>query len=70
MDYIPLFITLNNINKTFFNLERKFAPKDILEWSSELKLLNFDYIDEKQDLNLNIDLLNFNKKIYKGCGIY
>lgn len=61
---------ISNINKTFFNLERKFAPKDILKWSSELKLLNFDYIDEKQNLNLNVDLLNLNKKIYKGCGIY
>jgi hypothetical protein len=59
-----------NVNKTFFNLERRFEPKDILKWSNKIKLLNFDYIDEKQNLHLKIDLFNFNKKINKGCGIY
>jgi GTPase SAR1 family protein len=50
--------------------ERRFNPKDILGWTKELVLLNFDYIDDKQRLNLNINLLNFKKNIVNGCGIY
>lgn len=57
-------------NATYFNLERRFNPKDILGWTKELVLLNFDYIDDKQRLNLNINLLNFKKNIINGCGIY
>ena len=61
---------ISDKNATFFNLERRFNPKDILGWTKELVLLNFDYIDDKQRLNLNINLLNFKKNIVNGCGIY
>jgi hypothetical protein len=62
---------ISDKNQIFFNLERRFNAKDILSWSKELVLLNFDYIDDKNKLNLNVDLFNFKKKnITNGCGIY
>jgi hypothetical protein len=62
---------ISNNNETFFNLERRFNPKDILGWTKELILLNFDFIDDKQKLNLNVNLLSLYKKnIVNGCGIY
>ena len=62
---------ISNNNETYFNLERRFNPKDILSWTKGLTLLNFDFIDDKQKLNLNINLSSFKKKkIVNGCGIY
>jgi hypothetical protein len=62
---------ISNNNETFFNLERRFNPKDILGWTKELILLNFDFIDDKKKLNLNVNLLSLYKKnIVNGCGIY
>jgi hypothetical protein len=55
----------------YFNAHRTFSPKEILTWSNEVELLNFDYIDEKGSLHLKIDLNNekFSNLEY-GCGIY
>jgi len=62
---------ISNNNEIFFNLERRFNPKDILSWTKGLTLLNFDFIDDKQKLNLNVNLSSLQKKnIINGCGIY
>jgi len=62
---------ISNKSETFFNLERRFNPNDILGWTKKLVLLNFDYIDDKQKLNLNVNLRSLKKKnIINGCGIY
>ena len=62
---------ISNNSETFFNLERRFNPNDILGWTKKLVLLNFDYIDDKQKLNLNVNLRSLKKKnIINGCGIY
>jgi hypothetical protein len=57
-------------NTTYFNSERSFNPKEILNWSSELKLEKFDVIDDNEKIFLNVNLYKFNKKIRYGCGIY
>ena len=55
----------------YFNAHRTFPPKEILSWSNEVELLNFDFIDDKGNLHLKIDLNNekFSNLVY-GCGIY
>jgi hypothetical protein len=55
----------------YFNAHRTFPPKEILSWSNEVELVNFDFIDDKGNLHLKIDLNNekFSNLVY-GCGIY
>ena len=57
-------------NTTYFNSERSFNPKEILNWSSGLKLVKFDVIDDSEKIFLNVNLYKFNKKFIYGCGIY
>lgn len=63
----PISETMN----VYFNAHRTFPPKEILSWSNEVELVNFDFIDDKGNLHLKIDLNNekFSNLVY-GCGIY
>lgn len=57
--------------RTIFNSERRFHPVDILQWSDQLQLQKFDYIDDNENIFYDIDLLNFNSnQLHNGCGIY
>lgn len=66
--YISLPISDQNI--VYFNSERSFQPREILKWSSEVKLIRFDLIDDNNQVHLNLNLKNFKKKIKYSCGIY
>ncbi len=66
--YISFPISENNT--TYFNSERSFNPKEILNWSNQLKLVKLDIIDDSVKIFLNVNLYKFNKKIRYGCGIY
>lgn len=66
--YISFPISENNT--TYFNSERSFNPKEILNWSNQLKLVKMDIIDDSEKIFLNVNLYKFNKKISYGCGIY
>jgi hypothetical protein len=61
---------ISDKNTTYFNSERSFNPKEILKWSSQIKLIRFDVIDDNEKIFLDINLVRFNKKISYGCGIY
>jgi len=57
--------------KTFFNMERRFDPNEIFEWSKDFELIKFDLIDDQEQIFLNYDLKKINdNKIENGCGIY
>jgi hypothetical protein len=66
--YISFPISENNT--TYFNSERSFNPKEVLNWSNQLKLVKLDIIDDSEKIFLNVNLYKFNKKIRYGCGIY
>jgi len=66
--YISFPISENNT--TYFNSERSFNLKEILNWSNQLKLVKLDIIDDSEKIFLNVNLYKFNKKIRYGCGIY
>jgi hypothetical protein len=61
---------ISNKNMTYFNSERSFNPKEILKWSNKLKLIKFDYIDDHDQIFLDVNLDKFFKNIKYGCGIY
>jgi len=68
-----LYISFPIAEKTevLFNSERRFHPRDILQWSDQLQLHKFDYIDDDENIFYDINLLNFNPdKLFNGCGIY
>lgn len=55
-----------------FNAHRVFDPEEILEWIKpipELKIVQFDYVDDYGDLNLAQDL-SMPLALRFGCGIY
>lgn len=66
--YISFPISENNT--TYFNSERSFNPKEILNWSNQLKLVKMDIIDDSEKIFLNVNLYKFKKKTSYGCGIY
>lgn len=67
--YISFPICTNG--KIFFNMERRFDPNEIFEWSKDFDLIKFDFIDDQEQIFLNYDLKKINdKKIENGCGIY
>jgi len=56
---------------TIFNSERRFHPRDILQWSDQLQLKKFDYMNDSADIFYDVDLLEFNPyQLLNGCGIY
>ena len=60
-------------DKVAFNAHRIFHPTSILNIpsiKSYMRLEQFDYVDDYGDLYLNIELINFDKKLSYGCGIY
>lgn len=61
---------ISNKNITYFNSERSFQPKEILKWSDKLRLIRFDFIDDNDQIFLDVNLYKFNKRIKYGCGIY
>ncbi len=66
---------ISNISKVYFNSERVFNHLEILDWINnsnlKLKLVNFDFIDDSENVYLNSNLENYRlKKIKYGCGIY
>lgn len=62
---------ISSKNKIYFNMERRFNPKEIFNWSDDFELINFDLIDDQEQVYLNFDLKKINqKKFDNGCGIY
>ena len=61
---------ISETNTTYFNSDRSFNPKEILNQSSELNLEKFDVIDDTDKIFLNTNLYKFIKKLKYGCGIY
>jgi len=60
-------------DEVHFNNQRIIHPKSILSFSSikeNMELKRFDYVDDKGDLHLDINLHNFQEKLIYGCGIY
>ena len=58
-------------NEVHFNAHRVFHPKDIFSWvPDKLKLIRFDYVDDKGQIQKNFDLLNNELTVTHGCGIY
>jgi hypothetical protein len=57
--------------RSIFNSERRFHPIDILQWSDQLQLKKFDYINDSAGIFYDVDLLKFNPhQLINGCGIY
>ena len=58
-------------NEVHFNAHRVFHPRDIFSWSPDkVRLLKFDYVDDKGNLNRDFDVMNQDLKVTYGCGIY
>ena len=60
-------------DEVHFNNQRILHPKSILRFSSikeNMELKRFDYIDDHGQLHLDINLHNFQEKLFYGCGIY
>jgi len=69
--YISFPIGVNN--KVIFNKHRIFHPHDIFTWAlnrNEIKLVNFDYVDDFGDLHCDVDLYGQSLEVVYGCGIY
>ena len=67
--YVSFPLSSNNVNE--FNAQRLFKIDEVLNWSTDIKLLRFDYIDSKCNLYLNKDINKIKKsKIINVCGIY
>ena len=63
-------LPISEENTIYFNSERSFKPREILKWSSKVKLIRFDLIDDNNQVHLNLNLKNLKKKIKYSCGIY
>jgi len=61
---------ISNHNRVCFDSERLFHPKEILKWSKNLDLIKFDFIDDQENIFLDVNLNKFKKKVDYGCGIY
>ena len=66
---------ISNVSRVEFNAHRVFKHDEILNWLTDLninnlKLLSFDYIDDRSILHLNQNISNFEKNLEFGCGIY
>ena len=60
-------------NEVHFNAHRIFHPKDIFNWSynkNDLSLVRFDFIDDSGNLNIDINIHNYQFSLTNGCGIY
>ena len=60
-------------DEVHFNAHRIFHPKSILEYQEvreKLELINFDYVDDKGDLHLQVSVDSVDSKLKYGCGIY
>ena len=60
-------------DEVHFNAHRVFHPKSILKHNcinSYMKLIRFDYVDDKGDLYLNSNVDSTLAKLDYGCGIY
>lgn len=67
-----LFISfpIGKTNEVHFNVHRVFHPKDINSWVPDrLKLICFDYVDDKGEIQKDFDLLNNELVVAHGCGI-
>ena len=55
--------------KIVFNQRRVFSPDEIIKWERNVKLIRFDFVDDKGDLQT---MSNFTqtKELKYGCGIY
>jgi len=63
-------LPISNQNRVCFDSERLFHPKEILNWSKNLDLIRFDFIDDHENIFLDVNLNKFKKKVDYGCGIY
>lgn len=69
--YISFPIT-HEKNQVYFNAHRVFNFKDIFTWleSVNIKLIQFDFVDDNGDLHTNIEINKFPLKCKYGLGIY
>jgi cyclopropane fatty-acyl-phospholipid synthase-like methyltransferase len=64
---------ISNQNRVYFNAHRAFHPLDIFNWPNnrnQIKLIQFDYVDDNGDLHRDVDLINATLNVSFGCGIY
>lgn len=68
--YISFPLSSENINE--FNAQRFFKIDEVLNWSEDIELTRFDYINNKNKLYLNQNINDLKNKfnIIDGCGIY
>ena len=59
-------------SEVHFNAHRIFHPQEILDWAKDenLSLVRFDYVDDSGRLHTKESLINFDKSLIYGCGIY
>jgi hypothetical protein len=60
-------------DEVHFNAHRVFHPASILDHpciKQKMHLKRFDYVDDKGDLNLSMNISDVNAEIQYGCGIY
>ena len=64
-------VPISGKNKVYFNAHRVFKPSDLVEWSKEVELEKFDYVDDNGKFYNNMDINNSDLNYIKyGCGIY
>ena len=69
--YLYISFPISSQKKVFFNSERRFTPIEITKWSTKVKLIRFDYIDDNENIFKNINPSKLSQKsIFFGCGIY
>ena len=65
---------LEEPDEVYFNAHRVFNPKSILQYDfvmDNLKLVNFDYVDDDGKLYRSFDIFEKTPNVNKyGCGIY
>lgn len=58
-------------NSVFFNANRSFHPRELLQWANGLfELVRFDFVDDSGMLNQNWPLAEKLPETIDGCGIY
>jgi hypothetical protein len=64
---------IGNADQVHFNAHRVFHPKSIFDFApvnKNLRLLRFDFVDDKGRLNINASVSDAVDKTEYGCGIY
>lgn len=63
---------IGSTNEVHFNAHRIFHPLEVLDWANDenLRLIRFDYVDDSGRLHTKESLIDFEKSLVYGCGIY